>query len=85
MFCCSIVSVLGHEGVVQIIDHHRPDSDLSVGDRITFCICDSCYACERCQDGIHQKCVSLFKVFFNIKQLLSVNTYLFKVGFNLVL
>ncbi len=59
-----ILSVLGHEACVEIIDHRRDPSkfDLKVGDRATFSIADSCGECEFCLNGLSQKCVKLFKV-----------------------
>lgn len=58
-----VFSVLGHEAVVEVVDHRRPNSDLSIGDRLTFSIADSCGSCEFCQKGLNQKCFKLFKVF----------------------
>lgn len=57
-----ISSVLGHEAVVEVVNHRRPESDLAVGDRLTFSIADSCGQCEHCLAGFNQKCVKLFKV-----------------------
>jgi len=57
-----ISSVLGHEAVVEVIAHRRPESDLAVGDRLTFSVADSCGKCEFCLTGLNQKCVKLFKV-----------------------
>ena len=54
-------SVLGHEACVEIVDHKRKDFDLKVGDRVTFCIADSCGECEFCLNDLSQKCVKLFK------------------------
>jgi threonine dehydrogenase-like Zn-dependent dehydrogenase len=55
-------SVLGHEAVVQVIAHRRPESDLIEGDRLTFSVVDCCGTCEFCQQGLNQKCTKLFKV-----------------------
>lgn len=55
-------SVLGHEAVVEVIAHRRPESNLAVGDRLTFSVADSCGQCEFCLKGLNQKCVQLFKV-----------------------
>lgn len=55
-------SVLGHEAVVEVVDHRRPSSGLQIGDRLTFSVADSCGQCEFCQKGLNQKCVKLFKV-----------------------
>jgi D-arabinose 1-dehydrogenase-like Zn-dependent alcohol dehydrogenase len=55
-------SVLGHEAVVEVIKHCRPESDLAVGDRLTFSVVDSCGNCEFCLTGLNQKCLKLFKV-----------------------
>ena len=57
-----LTSVLGHEAVVEVVDHRRIDSNLNIGDRLTFSIADSCGNCEFCQKGLNQKCVKLFKV-----------------------
>ncbi|CAF0890976.1 unnamed protein product [Rotaria sp. Silwood1] len=54
-------SVLGHEAVVEVIEHRRPESDLMKGDRLTFSIADSCDKCEFCLKGLQQKCTKLFK------------------------
>ncbi len=57
-----LLSVLGHEAVVEVIKHRRPESDLAVGDRLTFSVADSCGSCEFCLSGLNQKCIHLFKV-----------------------
>jgi len=57
-----ISSVLGHEAVVEVINHRRPQSNLTVGDRLTFSVADSCGKCHFCLTGLNQKCVQLFKV-----------------------
>ncbi|UJR35518.1 hypothetical protein I4U23_028272 [Adineta vaga] len=54
-------SVLGHEAVVEVVDHRRPNSDLAIGDRLTFSVADCCGNCEFCLKGLNQKCVKLFK------------------------
>ncbi|CAF0721112.1 unnamed protein product [Rotaria sordida] len=54
-------SVLGHEAIVEVVTHRRPESDLAVGDRLTFSIADSCGQCEFCLTGLNQKCIKLFK------------------------
>ncbi|CAF1176197.1 unnamed protein product [Rotaria sordida] len=54
-------SVLGHEAVVEVVAHRRPESDLMKGDRLTFSIADSCAKCEFCLKGLSQKCTKLFK------------------------
>ncbi|KAK3733252.1 hypothetical protein QZH41_011094 [Actinostola sp. cb2023] len=54
-------SILGHEGVIEVVHHKRPTSKLQPGDRLTFHIVDCCYNCENCNDDLHQKCVALFK------------------------
>lgn len=59
--------MLGHEGVIKVVKHKRPDSDLKPGDRLTFHIADCCYNCEFCAEGLHQKCTALFKVCFIFK------------------
>lgn len=60
MFSC--FSVLGHEAIVEVVSHRRPESDLVKGDRLTFSIADSCTKCEFCLKGLEQKCTKLFKV-----------------------
>ena len=55
-------SVLGHEACVEVVEHRRMNSDLKVGDRITFSIADTCGTCEFCMNDLSQKCTSLFKV-----------------------
>lgn len=58
----AVPSVLGHEGIIELIDHKRSvDSGLKKGDRLTFHVVNCCGKCERCKDGFHQKCLSLFK------------------------
>ena len=57
-----ISSILGHEGVVEVIKHKCPHNSVKVGDRLTFTIADFCHACERCESDLPQKCFSLFKV-----------------------
>lgn len=57
-----VFSVLGHEAVVEIVDHRRPESGLKIGDRLTFSVADCCGECEFCTKGLNQKCVKLFKV-----------------------
>ncbi|XP_022095735.1 uncharacterized protein LOC110981969 [Acanthaster planci] len=55
-------SVLGHEGVAEIVqDERRNHGNLGPGDRITFSVMDSCGECERCTQGLTQKCAKLFK------------------------
>ena len=54
--------ILGHEGVVEVVEHECPNSNLKRGDRLTFTIADFCQNCERCENNLHQKCHSLFKV-----------------------
>ena len=56
-------SILGHEGIIEVIDHARPTgAKLKKGDRLTFHVVNCCGECERCKDGLQQKCISLFKV-----------------------
>jgi len=62
MHFISMFSVLGHEAVVEVVSHRRPESDLIEGDRLTFSIADSCHKCEFCVRGLEQKCTKLFKV-----------------------
>ena len=56
-----VPSILGHEGVVEVIKHKCPHKDLKIGDRLTFTIADFCHDCERCESDLPQKCFSLFK------------------------
>ena len=65
MFLLHNNSVLGHEGVVEVIEHKSQNLNLKIGDRITFTIADFCQQCERCEGGLQQKCLSLFKVDYN--------------------
>ena len=58
-------SILGHEGIIEVIDHKHPDADLNKGDRLTFHVVNCCNKCENCKDGLQQKCASLFKVLGN--------------------
>lgn len=55
-------SVLGHEGVIEIIESRRPACELRAGDRATFHIADCCKNCTLCKNGVQQKCKQLFKV-----------------------
>lgn len=55
-------SILGHEGIIEVVDHMRPDAGLKKGDRLTFHVVNCCGKCENCKDGLQQKCASLFKV-----------------------
>lgn len=59
-------TILGHETIGTVIDscgsvydfnHH----ELNLGDRITWSVCISCCNCDRCQNGIPQKCRHLKK------------------------
>ncbi|XP_071794887.1 L-threonine 3-dehydrogenase-like [Asterias amurensis] len=55
-------SILGHEGVAEIVLNERCNpSNLLAGDRVTFSVIDSCGECERCAEGMNQKCHSIFK------------------------
>ncbi len=56
-------SVLGHEGVIEIVQNNRKGWSLSEGEVVTFQIADCCRNCEYCQSGLQQKCQKLFKVF----------------------
>lgn len=53
---------MGHEAIVEVVNHRRPESDLIEGDRLTFSVADSCFKCEFCDKGLEQKCTKLFKV-----------------------
>ena len=55
-------SVLGHEGVIEIVESRRPFCDLRRGDRASFHIADCCRKCILCLSGVQQKCKQLFKV-----------------------
>lgn len=53
--------VLGHEAVGSVVAS-RGRSSLTVGDRVTWTIADSCGQCAPCVDhGLPQKCERLFK------------------------
>ncbi|XP_065056164.1 L-threonine 3-dehydrogenase-like [Rhopilema esculentum] len=54
-------SVLGHEGVIEIVENKRGGSLLGKGDRATFHIADCCKKCILCKSGVEQKCKKLFK------------------------
>lgn len=56
-------SVLGHEGVIEIVENNRSECDLIPGDRATFHIADCCKHCSLCTSGVEQKCKTLFKVY----------------------
>lgn len=58
----SVFSVLGHEAIVEVVAHRRPESDLVKGDRLTFSVADCCGKCEFCLKDLNQKCTKLFKV-----------------------
>ncbi|XP_022780350.1 uncharacterized protein LOC111321670 isoform X2 [Stylophora pistillata] len=53
--------ILGHEGIIEVIDHLRSDASFQRGDRLTFHIADCCDECENCRGGLQQKCTSLLK------------------------
>ncbi|XP_015751413.1 PREDICTED: L-threonine 3-dehydrogenase-like [Acropora digitifera] len=58
----AVPSILGHEGVIELIDHKRAsEAGFQKGDRLTFHVVNCCSKCERCRDGLQQKCLSLFK------------------------
>lgn len=58
----AVPSILGHEGIIEVIDHTCPTgAKLKKGDRLTFHVVNCCGGCERCKDGLQQKCLSLFK------------------------
>ena len=60
-------SVLGHEmvgevlnaGDTELVDHNK--CPINVGDRITWSVAASCGCCDRCHDGMPQKCRTLLK------------------------
>jgi putative phosphonate catabolism associated alcohol dehydrogenase len=60
-------TILGHEalGIVAELGDPPPTdvegSPLALGDRITWSTAVSCGACDRCRDGLPQKCRSLAK------------------------
>ncbi|XP_028410406.1 uncharacterized protein LOC114533030 [Dendronephthya gigantea] len=56
-----VPSILGHEGVVEVVDHKCSHEKVQIGDRLTFTVADSCHSCERCESDLTQKCFSLFK------------------------
>ena len=54
--------VLGHEGVGRVVDMGDGLGGVSVGDRITWTIADSCGACSYCTEyGLPEKCERVFK------------------------
>src|SRR3954469_12150491 len=54
--------VLGHEGVGHVIELGAERLILVPGDRITWCIADSCGKCSACaQHSLPEKCQALFK------------------------
>lgn len=56
-------AVLGHE-IVGRIEAFGPDAergDFRIGDRVSWSVAASCGACFFCNDGLPQKCESLFK------------------------
>jgi len=55
-------SILGHEGVIEIVESRRPFCNLKRGDRASFHIADCCRKCTLCLSGVQQKCRQLFKV-----------------------
>lgn len=63
----SVPTILGHEILGTVIDAaEEPPTDLHgqpvvVGDRVTWGVAASCGTCDRCRQGILQKCRSLFK------------------------
>ena len=74
-------SVLGHEAVVEVLAHRRPESDLVNGDRLTFSIADCCGKCEFCYSGLNQKCTKLFKVTLSrIRKTMNHRCCLFQYG-----
>lgn len=53
--------VLGHEAVGSVVQL-GPGRDLTIGDRVTWSIADSCGRCDPCvTDNLPQKCDRLFK------------------------
>jgi len=54
-------SILGHEGVIEIVESRRPFCNLKRGDRASFHIADCCRKCTLCLSGVQQKCRQLFK------------------------
>ncbi len=60
-------SILGHEivGVIEQVGDPPPADyharDVQVGDRITWSVSVSCFECDRCRQGLPQKCRKLFK------------------------
>ena len=63
-----VPTILGHEivGTIAGLGPGPPVRDvggepLTVGDRVTWSVCASCGACDRCRRGLPQKCRSLVK------------------------
>ena len=54
--------ILGHEAVGRIIDLGTDQRDLTIGDRLTWSIADSCGTCPACTEHrLPEKCHHLFK------------------------
>ncbi len=54
--------ILGHEGVGRVVEVDSARKEVTIGDRITWSVADSCGACAACTDhDLPQKCHSLFK------------------------
>jgi len=57
-----VPSVLGHEGVGQVVSVGSGRTDCAVGDRVTWTRADSCGSCAACTEwDLPQKCHRLFK------------------------
>lgn len=57
-----VPSVLGHEGVGEVVAAGRERTDLRPGDRVTWSLIDHCNTCPACTSwGLPQKCEQLFK------------------------
>lgn len=55
-------SVLGHEGVGEVVAAGSGRAALRAGDRVTWSLIDHCNSCPACVDwGLPQKCEDLFK------------------------
>ena len=56
------ISVLGHEGVVEVVENKREEPGLAAGDIATFAMLENCGSCDICQRNVPEKCRKLFKV-----------------------
>ena len=66
-------SILGHEAIAEIVENKRPNSELKVGDRVTFSIANTCQGeCANCKLQLPQKCKQLTKVGIYLHEFMSL-------------